>query len=946
MRPTIAILSNRYNDIKRPAIEQMAAQLNEAGYGVVCLIGRELEPVGVCTSECKQGYNRIYEDCAHFSIQGYIVLSASLSFGGPYQSVVELIQCLQPKPVVSFGIDVPGVHSLVPDNHSGMSALMTHMTSDSSRQNFVFLRGGLTMPDSIEREARFRDALSEKGIQVREDYILNGSFFEADSYAAMCDLLKKTIDIDAVVAANDHMAIGAVQALREHGLRVPEDVIVSGFDDREVAAECVPPLTSVSYRFAERSRYVVDALIAQIEGGDASAIVENCVNVDAHLIIRESSTSGALNLDDCDEQPALRHVMSGVEDAVELQTQTTKRRRQKQQLETERVRRWQDDLHIELASSTSIVELEPSLARFVNELAIQRLYIVLPNRSINAIASTSTVVLSFDQQVSHWHQVCFDTNDILPPDLQHECEQGLLVMVPLCNSSTPLGYMLVDPSGLHTLSVENLATSIASAVSSCDRLQALEHQALDLRHKNASLSYMAVHDELTGLQNRRGFKQHLSDAIQHAQETESRVEVIFIDLDGFKNVNDTCGHEAGDQILNQIAMRLKDALPDIGCFARFGGDEFAILTTGSPPARQVALRILKLLEKPFCVTGPELFLAASIGISRWGNGTNEGSSLDELLKQSDTAMYHAKASGKNRYSQFSDIMATQLRKRILLESAIRKGIENGEFSVEYQPRVHLATGNIQGFEALMRWKPSNSLIAPEDTSPASFIPIAEATGSVVKLDRLALEQACQQLKMWSDIYQIQTCISVNMSVMRLQQQGLVDEIRDTIQRFGINPGMIELELTESAAMDDVALNITTLKELRLLGVKVAIDDFGTGYSSLAYLKKLPVNCLKIDQSFVHGVERDSNDNSDAAIIKTIITLGKSMGYTMIAEGVERQEQSRFLIDNGCELGQGFLYSRSLSPADATSLLTRSNDALLQMHQNRVLNKQSAAYLPV
>ncbi len=1018
MQPTIAIVANRYSDFRRPIIEQMAAQLNEAGIGVLCVIGRELQADGFCSQNAMHAYNSIYTDCASYPVRGYLVLSSTLSFDGSVDCVQQLVHQLRHKPVISFGIDIPGVLSLVPDNRTGMRDLMHHMTSDPARRNFVFIRGGKTMPDSVEREAEFRAVLKERSIPIQEDLILHGRFFSIDAYAAMCSLLQTRTDIDAVVAASDVMAVSAIQALREHGLRVPEDVIVSGFDDREIASDCIPPLTTVSYAFSERAKVAVEALMALIENKDASDIVASCHSVDSRLVTRDSSVcvvkqikdesnglvlsqAGQHNLAaqaDVVEKLSDRIAQLSPQDAVQacisdhlhdmvqgvetafletlahyLQDVSRSRAeiawcehlvedcvavlidagvwRDKQQLmstlvrarkilddarrfytqklsfESERVRRLQDDLHIELASCVKLESLSASLGSFASAMSLNRLFLVLdqPETSGPHICD-KYLVLSFRHNSTTWYEAQFSSMHVLPPDLTEELSLGLLVQVPLCSEAKKLGYLLVDPTGIPTLSVENLANSISSAVSSCFRLQVLEYQALDLRQKNASLVYLSNHDELTGLKNRVAFSEQLAASMARSQRSMCSLEVLFIDLDGFKTVNDSCGHAAGDDVLRQVAQRLTRLCRNTDHFARFGGDEFAILVesaVGSKSAHALALRVLSELEAPFTVANTDIVLTASVGIARYGDGAGEGDSVENLLKQSDTSMYHAKASGKNRVSSFTDSMSVEIQKRMLLESAIKRGLEEGEFCVQYQPRVNVVTGTVLGFEALMRWHPKNSDIPVEDTRPGTFIALAESTGSIVELDKLALEQACAQLKIWKDQYQINTSVSVNMSVLRLQQPGLVEDVRETIQRHDIDPAMIELEVTESTAMDDISMNIRTLKQLRLLGVHLSIDDFGTGYSSLAYLKKLPVTCMKIDQSFLKGVMDNETDNSDAEIVKTIIALGKSMGYVLVAEGVEKQAQCNFLIQNGCEQAQGFLFAPSLTASDATQVLYQS-----------------------
>ncbi len=1021
MQPTIAIVANRFSEYTRPIIEQMTAQFNAAGIGVLCVVGRELTATDGHYRNSVHAQNSVYRQCADYPVLGYIVLSSTLVADRSVECVQQFVQDLRHQPVVSFGIDFPGVLSLKPDNHAGMRDLMRHMTTNPARRNFVFIRGRKMRPDSEEREIQFRAALEAKAIPVQEDLILDGRFYSADAYVAMRALLAVRTDIHAVVAANDVMAISAIQALRELGLRVPEDVIVSGFDDSEIASDCVPPLTTVSYPYLEHAKLAADSLLALIYGSDAAAIIDSCNSTDSYLVTRHSSAcssnqDNAASGESVVSQPAptsfpgqshsvtkllfrinqllpndtaqavirdhlracvtdidlevvflksLQHYLQDVtrsrgeiawcaylvEDCVvtvkadarpceqkmpfmtilirarKLLDDARRFRAEKLAFETDRVRRLQDDLPIELASCMQLSDLSSSLGEFATAMSLKRFFLVLnlPESSIPE-SDDRYLVLSFKHNRTTWYESQFSTSEVLPENLADELGQGILVQVPICSEATILGYLLVDATGSPLLSVENLATSLGSAVSRCVRLQMFERQALDLRQKNASLVYLTNHDKLTGLKDRAAFSEQLATAMTCVQRGPGHLEMMLIDLDDFQAVNDSCGHGAGDDVLRQVAHRLQRLSRNIDHVARFSGDAFAILVKSqdeATAASALALRVMAEFEAPFQAANMDIVLTVSIGIARFGAGAGEADSVENLLKQSDISMYHAKSSGKNCVSSFADSMSVKIHKRMLLESAIKRGIEEDEFHVQYQPRIDVLTGAVLGFEALMRWQPQHLGIPVEDTGPDTFIALAEESGLIVKLDKLALEQSCAQLKIWRDQHQIETNVSVNMSVMRLQQPGLVEDVRETLQRYGITPSLIELELTESTAMKDISTSIETLKQLRLLGVQLSIDDFGTGYSSLAYLKRLPVTCLKIDQSFLKDVMENDADNSDAEIVKTIIALGKSMGYTLVAEGVELQEQCTFLIKNGCEQAQGFLFAPALSPTDATSILNQS-----------------------
>ena len=621
------------------------------------------------------------------------------------------------------------------------------------------------------------------------------------------------------------------------------------------------------------------------------------------------------------------NLLPGLNKARDMVAEATGFYRERVAFEDERIRRFQDKLHIELATCVEFSDLRIPLEKFVKAVPLRRLYLFFNYQTDERHNRSLAKWLTFHElQGSSVNEVAFDANKGLPSQLWREVSFGPLVLLPLCAGAKTFGYLLIESTFNSALSAENLAISIGNAVNNCLRLRALADQACELKRKNASLSYLAERDELTGLRNRSGFIEQLNHSIKRAASKECLVEILFIDLDGFRTINDSFGHDVGDIVLNVMAKRLTGLLGKADCCARFGGDEFSVLLEsplGDSSAIMVTDRILNILQIPFSVGRMSITLGASIGVARYGNGSDESATVVDLLKQADTAMYQAKASGKNCTRLYTDSMAIALHKRMKLENAITVGLENGEFYVNYQPRVSLLTNEILGFEVLARWDSVHDDINPDETLPNVFIPIAEATGSIVAIDHLALTLACKQLKYWRDAFQISTRMSVNMSIMRLQQPELVNTVRNTLQAFGVDPDMIELEITESGIMDDIENSTKTLNELRLLGVNLSIDDFGTGHSSLAYLKKLPVNCLKIDQSFLKGLANNNFDNYDAKIVKSIIGLANSMGFKVVAEGVENQAQCRFLKDNGCELAQGHLYSEAISAEEAIKLYNQN-----------------------
>jgi diguanylate cyclase (GGDEF)-like protein/PAS domain S-box-containing protein len=428
-------------------------------------------------------------------------------------------------------------------------------------------------------------------------------------------------------------------------------------------------------------------------------------------------------------------------------------------------------------------------------------------------------------------------------------------------------------------------------------------ERLDLQEQ---LSHQAFHDALTGLSNRALFMDRLAQAIARSSRHDDAIAVLFLDLDDFKVINDSLGHKAGDHLLIEMAERLQRCVRKGDTVARLGGDEFTVLveeTKGPYGAEYVAARIAEELQRPFNLDGHEVFVTTSIGIALSGPDASEP---DDLLRDADVAMYEAKNQGKSRYAIFDVAMNTRAWKRLELEIEMRRALERGDFSVFYQPVVRLDTGRIVEVEALARWNHrSGRLIAPVE-----FIPVAEETGLILHLGRWILQEACQQVRAWQLAHPTDPplMLSVNLSTRQLKHPQLIEDIMSDLEGADFDPTCLKLEITESVALDDREATIAALHELRRLGIHLAIDDFGTGYSALGYLKRLPVDTLKIDRSFVDGLGRDLEDT---AIVRAVVAFAKTLSLTVTAEGIERSEQLHHLRELGCECGQGFFFSRPL-----------------------------------
>ena len=437
-----------------------------------------------------------------------------------------------------------------------------------------------------------------------------------------------------------------------------------------------------------------------------------------------------------------------------------------------------------------------------------------------------------------------------------------------------------------------------------------------------------VADALTGLPNRLLFRDRLQRTIdRYARSSSDKFAVLYLDLDNFKLINDSLGHEAGDQLLIAVARRLEGCLRACeSIVARLGGDEFTILLErlGSvAEAEQVAQRVIDAITAPFTLgNGREVFTAASIGISYV---QHQQTKVDDLLREADTAMYEAKSSGKSQCRLFESTMHEQATERLDIESELRRALDRDEISLRYQPIVEIRSGVLVGFEALARWSHPRMGMVP----PSQFIPIAEETGLIVPIGQAVLEMGCRQLSEWKSRHA--NCdgwtVSVNISSRQLTHDGLVESIQRTIDRENLLPGDLRVEITESAIMEDPQEAVGLLTSLRELGVRVGIDDFGTGYSSLAALHWLPLDVLKIDRSFV---DKMSHSQENIAIIRTILALADNMHLDVVAEGIETDEQREKLLSMGCEFGQGFLFSRPLDSSQFESLLVEqiSNKSLL------------------
>lgn len=460
-----------------------------------------------------------------------------------------------------------------------------------------------------------------------------------------------------------------------------------------------------------------------------------------------------------------------------------------------------------------------------------------------------------------------------------------------------------------------IGTPIYDRNGDVSRIVLLYTDITDQKLAAEQIERLAYFDVLTGLPNRVLLKDRLEQMMYRASRREEMVALLFLDLDQFKEINDTLGHNVGDQLLQVIAERLGHCVRQSDTVGRLGGDEFVLLLEGirvQEDVSEVAEKVLTAFTHPLYLDGREIFISASIGISQY---PVDGRDTEALFKNADTAMYQAKNKGRNNFQFYTPEMSASAMEALILTGDMRHALERQEFFLHYQPQINLAENVITGVEALLRWNHPIEGAIP----PGVFITLAEDTGMIVPIGRWVLEEACWQAVQWKSQGFPVMKMAVNISGKQFREPGFVDTVKEVIALTGIEPALLELELTESILIENITTTINTLSAFRAMGVKLAIDDFGTGYSSLSYLKHFPIDRLKIDKSFV--LEIGENSSRDAGTIASaVIAMAHSLGISVIAEGVERKEQLAFLLERSCDEVQGYYFSHPLAPEDLEQLL--------------------------
>lgn len=488
---------------------------------------------------------------------------------------------------------------------------------------------------------------------------------------------------------------------------------------------------------------------------------------------------------------------------------------------------------------------------------------------------------------------------------------------------------ITTPDGLYRV-IHSHTSSVVDNQGAIVRLHGTIHDITERKIAEDRMHYLAMYDALTGLPNRQLFHQQLEKAVARSVRTGERMAIMFIDLDRFKRINDTLGHATGDMLLREVSARLnrcvrttdvvgRDGEMDLpeGSVARLAGDEFTVMLEAlrePQDAARVARRIIGEVSRPFMLSGQEVVVTTSVGIAIF---PEDGEHAEMLLKNADAAMYQSKNLGRNTYQYFAGEMNSAAVERLRIENELRRALERRQLSLHYQVKVDTRSGGIDGVEALLRWQHPDLGAVP----PVAFVPIAEDIGLIVAFGEWVLEEACRQLKSWSDAGLPAVAMAINLASPSFRQPDLADRVATALRRHGVSSSSLCIEATESILMRDADATMTTLRQLRNLGVKLSIDDFGTGYSSLSYLRRFPIDQLKIDRSFVNELAANSDD---AAIIRAIASLSRSLNLEVVAEGVETVAQARMLAQQGCHLMQGYLFGKPVPAGELTRLLAEGD----------------------
>ncbi len=1006
---TIALLADEYVGYRKLIVDQITSTLTDAGYATVCIAGRELDPEP-CFHQDYTVCNSIYTAACQYELAGVVFLAGAL--GSDITSntrLQEFADQFAHLPRVSFGMALDNIPSVLIEEKVAAREMYAHLLSRRKCNQPAFVTGKANDLFSLNREQTFCDEARKHGYSSESILRVSGDYSAITTYNKVTALLASHPEVDVIAAANDLMAESAARAVYAAGKRIPEDILITGFDDTKEATRIYPAITTVRQPLAEMSRQCARLMLDTISyrtQSQARAPQER-VYVNAELIIRGSTVASSIrepvaqSTSECVRR--MTHSLSGLEkpaginldalggalwesanngsNAIDLCLQQTLElsppdilsihwwnnlcyhiesvatqlaqsstsgnsalvikaaiaavRQQLWAIDTnnefdkQRNSSVKANMQLQMSSCVKQIDILNTMSRWLQQTTIDLCFLIRYSTPGSVPDSRAQLLYVFKNgDIIHPESEFFDTTQVLPESYELRFNKRLLIQTPIHAGYDLFGYLLVDPSGLDNLYLDSAAQSIGNALRNQHLIAQLELQTQHLQNTNRELVKLANYDELTKLPNRLQFNANLKDCCDSALKSGNSLTLLFIDLDGFKLVNDTLGHRAGDELLQEVGQRLQAAtrntLGRLGFIARLGGDEFTVTITEASAhtdIEAISNIILQSLSRPYTISKRTINISASIGMAEY---PTDASTVEELIKNADSAMYRAKEKGKNQAAWYTAELSVVSDTLLQMDNDMRLAVLSGDICMHYQPRVNMDTGRVSAVEALMRW----TIETPEGrkvrTRPDVFIAVAEKTGFISNLDIFALDEACRQARAW-ELGGTPLLVAVNVSVLHMQQDNFVENVLNALSRHQLSPRLLELEITESAMMTQVETNVKKLQALRDLGIQLSIDDFGTGYSSLSYLKQLPVNNLKIDKSFIADIDTlRMRRSADAAIIKSVIALGRSMDFQIIAEGIETESQRQFLRALGCHEAQGFLFARPAPASDLTKMLMPVN----------------------
>ncbi len=796
--------------------------------------------------------------------------------------------CATGKPVVLISQMQPGLECPVvaPDNRTGVQTAVAHLIGHGHRR--IAFAGHVAQDDIRERYEAYRDALTEHGIEPDPRLLFDSNdAIESGGGRAAAAMIEAGLPSTAVLCGTDFNAIGLMRALAEAGYQLPRDQAVVGFDGVNAARYVTPVLTTAQSRFDLVGEAAGDLIVRHVAGEPVSADYHR---VPATFLVGESCG--------CPPDTAAEGWRARIGTLHEETTDLAATLRTQYEISMDLLRSHEQDpralewLRRSPASSGCLGLWQDNPSGGDDpELEIVGSFARDPGQA--PIAFTACTASRFP-----------------PAEMVAASADEIVHVVPVRMSESDWGVLSfvgpVDTQRSTSLETMNQWTALLSV--------ALDHEAVleSLRAQEEQMRRAALYDSLTGLPNRALFLERIRAALRSAQRHPGyQFAVLFIDLDGFKLVNDSLGHLAGDRLLSQVAERLSGTLRDGDTAARFGGDEFAILIDGiadTTTLAAIAARLQSVIAQPVNAVGQEVVVTASIGIAP---STRRYGSAEDVLRDADIAMYRAKSTDKGGHAVFNASMHAVAVSRLRTEAQLRRAIERGELEVHYQPIVELASTRTAAFEALLRWRhPSRGLLPP-----GQFVPVAEEAGLMLPIGSWVIDQVCEQLAAWRHAGAVpeELWISVNISNRQFWSDGMTDDITACLARHELPPRCLALEITEGVIMHSVDSARAMLNELHARGLRLYVDDFGTGYSSLGVLHQLPIDALKIDRSFVTNLATNAKTRE---LVRTIVLMGHNLGTDVIAEGIEHEHQHALLREMGCGYGQGYWFARAMPAAVA------------------------------